>query len=138
MLPNELILTISAGNWGLDYVQNPAVFASAVDSNGNLILDGRMLVVGNWNTGEAMIEGNKAGHVCKDYSNDTCNDPYKTSDFYILAPGTGVYSTYNDGSYKTMSNIYGIACCCWCSKHCSSIMALYARQEHCTSVITNC
>ena len=103
VLPNELVLTVSAGNWGLDYVQNPAVFASAVDSNGNLILDGRMLVVGNWNSGEAMIEGNKSGHVCKDYSNGTCNDPYKTSDFYILAPGTGVYSTYNDGSYKTMS-----------------------------------
>ena len=101
-LPDELLLVMSAGNQTLGYVQNPAVFASAVDSNGNLLLDGRMLVVGMWNNG-GYSDGAKAGHVCKDYSNDTCNDPYKTKDFYILAPGVSVNSTYNDGGYKTMS-----------------------------------
>jgi len=103
VLPNELVLVVSAGNTTLGYVQNPATYASAVDSNGKLVLDGRMLVAGNWNTSSNTISGAKSGHVCKDYSNDTCNDTYRTSDFYILAPGMSVNSTYNDGSYKTMS-----------------------------------
>ena len=103
VLPDELVLVMSAGNQSLDYVQNPAVFASATNDNGSLVLDGRLLVVGNWNTGTNAIDGGKAGHVCKDYTNGTCNDTYKTSDFYILAPGTAVTSTYNDGGYKSMS-----------------------------------
>jgi len=102
VIPDELVLVVSAGNSGLDYVQNPATFASAVDSNGNLELDGRMLVAGNWNTSTQSIDGAKSGHVCKDYTTQ-CNDPYKTSDFYILAPGTNINSTYNDGGYKRMS-----------------------------------
>ena len=99
---SEIVLTVSAGNSGLDYVQNPATFASAVDADGNLLLDGRMLVVGNWNTGTGLVEGNKAGHVCKDYTTQ-CNDPYLTKDFYILAPGMRVYSTYLNGEYKNLS-----------------------------------
>ena len=102
---SEIVLTVSAGNTNLGYVQNPATFASAVDDNGNLLLDGRMLVVGNWNTSANTIEGAKSGHVCKDFTEatSTCNDPYLTKDFYILAPGTRINSTYLDGSYKTMS-----------------------------------
>jgi subtilisin family serine protease len=101
-LPNELVLTVSAGNSSLGYVQNPATLATAVDANGDLILDGRMLVVGNWNTTSNGIDGAKSGHVCKDYTTQ-CNDPYLTKDFYILAPGMSVYSTYLNGEWKTMS-----------------------------------
>jgi len=102
VLPSELVLVVSAGNTDAGYVQNPATMATAVDVNGNLELDGRMLIAGNWNTSTQTIDGAKSGHVCKDYTTQ-CNDTYKTSDFYILAPGTNINSTYNDGGYKKMS-----------------------------------
>lgn len=103
VIPTNMVLTVAAGNSNLGYVQNPATFAVATDANGNLVHGGRMLVVGNWNAGLGVVEGAKAGHMCKDYVNNTCNDRYRTSDFYILAPGSGVYSTSNTGSYSTMS-----------------------------------
>jgi len=102
VLPSELVLVVSAGNTGAGYVQNPATFASAVDASGNLELDGRMLIAGNWNTSTQTIDGAKSGHVCKDYTTQ-CNDPYKTSDFYILAPGTSINSVKNGGGYTKMS-----------------------------------
>ena len=99
---SELVITISAGNSSLGYVQNPATFATATDSSGNLILDGRMIVVGNWNPSTNTIDGAKSGHVCKDYT-DKCNDKYTTNQFYILAPGSNVMSATKDGGYKNMS-----------------------------------
>jgi len=102
VIPDELVLVVSAGNTDLGYVQNPATFASAVDNNNNLELDGRMLIAGNWNTSTQTIDGAKSGHVCKDYTTQ-CNDTYKTSDFYILAPGTNINSVKNGGGYARMS-----------------------------------
>jgi len=102
VIPDELVLVVSAGNTNLGYVQNPATFASAVDSNNNLELDGRMLIAGNWNTSTQTIDGAKSGHVCKDYTTQ-CNDSYKTSDFYLLAPGTSINSVNNGGGYTRMS-----------------------------------
>ena len=100
---SEIVVTMSAGNQSIDYVQSPAQLAAAADADGNLYMDGRMLVVGNWNKTTNTVDGAKAGHICTDYSNGTCNDPYRVSDFYILAPGMQVNSTYNDGGYKNMS-----------------------------------
>jgi hypothetical protein len=102
VLPSELVLVVSAGNTDAGYVQNPATMASAVDTNGVLELDGRMLIAGNWNTSTQTIDGGKSGHVCKSYTTQ-CNDPYKTSDFYLLAPGSNINSTYLNGEYKRMS-----------------------------------
>jgi len=61
-----------------------------------------MLIAGNWNTSTQTIDGAKSGHVCKDYTTQ-CNDTYKTSDFYILAPGTNINSVNNGGGYTRMS-----------------------------------
>jgi subtilisin family serine protease len=102
-MPDELVFTMSAGNASNEYSAAPTPIATAVDGNGDLLLDGRVLIVGNWNKTSSGIDGGKAGHVCRDWNGTTCDDPYKTSDFYILAPGISVYSTYNDGAYKTMS-----------------------------------
>ena len=104
-IPTSMVLTVSAGNTNLGYVQSPAVFAAATDAQGNLVHGGRMLVVGNWNSNLKVIEGAKSGHMCKDYRNNQCHDLYRTSDFYILAPGAGVYSTAfnNNNSTRAMS-----------------------------------
>lgn len=95
VIPRNMALTVSAGNSNLGYVQNPATFAVATDSAGNLIHGGRILVVGMWNAGLRTIEGAKAGHMCKDFRANVCQDRYRMSDFYILAPGAGVTSTSN-------------------------------------------
>jgi len=102
-IPANMVLTVSAGNSNLGYVQNPATFAVATDSAGNLVHGGRMLVVGNWNAGLGKVEGARAGHMCKDFVNNVCRDRYRMSDFYILAPGSGVYSTNRTGGYSVMS-----------------------------------
>lgn len=102
-LPKEMVLTVAAGNSSNGYVQNPATFATATDANGNLLLGGRILVVGNWNDGLKTVEGATAGHVCKDYSNNTCKDKYLIKDFYILAPGSGIVSTGIGDTTKSMS-----------------------------------
>ena len=98
-----VVLTVSAGNQNLPYPQNPASFAAAVDAQGNLILRGQMLIVGNWNDRAGRIESARAGHVCRDMHEGRCQDPYRTSDFYILAPGMSVSSTSDGDLYRSQS-----------------------------------
>ena len=88
---NDIILVNSAGNYGFNHSGDPGIWAVEVDASGNLILGGKMIIVGNWDNGT--IAGNKAGHVCLDISNNACNDQYKVSDFYILAPGNLINSS---------------------------------------------
>ncbi len=107
---NDIVLVNSAGN--SQYIGNyvpadPGLWATETDSSGNLILGGKMIIVGNW-TGTG-VSGNQAGHVCLnvDLVNNKCNDTHRISDFYILAPGMNINSTVptdldSDG-YMTMS-----------------------------------
>ncbi len=90
---NDMILVNSAGNTGHNHAGDPGIWAVEVDASGNLVLGGKMIIVGNWNG--STVSGNKAGHVCLDIntSNNTCNDTNKISDFYILAPGNMIYSS---------------------------------------------
>ena len=99
----ESVLVVSAGNHSENYVQSPAVFATATNADGTLMLDGRMLIAGNWNTGTQTVEGAGAGHICKAWDGAQCNDAYRTKDFYILAPGMGVEGANHDGGYRTLS-----------------------------------
>ena len=91
-LTPKLAVTVSAGNQSVPYPQNPATFATATDANGKLLLNGQMLVVGNWNAKAGRIEGAGAVTVCKNVAGTACLDQYKISDFYILAPGMLVNS----------------------------------------------
>ena len=100
---NDIIIVNSAGNYGFEHAGDPGIWATEVDSNGDLILGGKMVIVGNWNG--VGVSGNKAGHVCLDIntSNNTCNDEYRISDFYILAPGNNIYSTVTNNEYVSLS-----------------------------------
>ena len=94
---NDIILVNSAGNRGFDHAGDPGIWAVEEDNNGNLILGGKMVIVGSWDgTG---VAGNKAGHVCLNIntSNNTCNDTHRLSEFYILAPGSHINSTIPTG-----------------------------------------
>ena len=102
---NDMILVNSAGNSEFDFASDPGIWATEVDASGNLILGGKMVIVGNWDTTGQIVQGNKAGHVCLDIntSNNTCNDKHRISDFYILAPGQEIYSAVSDNGYVNMS-----------------------------------
>jgi subtilisin family serine protease len=100
---NDIILVNSAGNYGFDHAGDPGLWAVEEDANGNLILGGKMVIVGSWDgTG---VAGNKAGHVCLNINtaNNTCNDTHRLSDFYILAPGQAINSTIPGDGTATLS-----------------------------------
>jgi subtilisin family serine protease len=100
-----MVIVNSAGNQGLSVSANPGYFATAVDSNGDLVLGGKMLIVGAVDQNGNMASwSNQAGHICQsiNVADNTCNDTHKVSDFYILAPGW-TYSTKNDGTHGTMA-----------------------------------
>jgi Subtilase family len=88
-LGKDMILVNSAGNSGLAYPELPGTLAKAVDAQGNLVLGGRVIIVGAWNlqTNSMAAYSNRAGNICLNISNGACADKYRISDFYILAPG---------------------------------------------------
>ena len=95
----------TSGNkrYGLEIAAQPGYFATVTDDSGNLILGGKVLIVGAVDQTNAMASwSNWAGHLCRDVVDNKCNDKYKVSDFYVLAPGW-TYSTKNDGTYGTMA-----------------------------------
>ena len=103
-----MVLVNSAGNQGLDISAMPGWFATETDSSGNLVLGGKVLIVGGFDyhsdTDTPIINtnSNKAGHLCRVVVDNACTDKYKTSDFYVLAPWS-TKSTKNDGGYDGMS-----------------------------------
>ena len=98
-----LVIVNSAGNQGLSVSAMPGWFATETDVDGNLVLGGKVLIVGaSDNNGQSLSFSNKAGHLCRVVVDNSCKDQYKTSDFYVLAPGQ-TYSAHNDGAYENMS-----------------------------------
>jgi hypothetical protein len=88
------IIVAAAGNQGLAYSQVPGMFATQVDSKGNLVLGGKMLIVGYSDTaGNIAKSSNKAGSICTNIVGTTCNDPYLVKDFFVVAPGMQMYAS---------------------------------------------
>jgi hypothetical protein len=68
-----------------------------------LVLGGKMLIVGAVDQNNVMASySNRAGHLCMDITDNKCNDKYKVSDFYVLAPGS-TYSTNGEGGYQVLT-----------------------------------
>lgn len=108
-MKNNIVLVVAAGNDGTAYAGGITQLATSVDSKNNLVLGGRMLVVGSWDPykNSVALSSNRAGSLCTVMVGNVCQDKYKMSDFYILAPGTSITSTYPVGmiksGYSTMS-----------------------------------
>ena len=109
---NDIILVNSAGNGMMvdgevntEFALDPGIWATEVDANGNLVLGGKMIIVGNWGgtKAEGQVVGSKAGHVCLNIVDNKCQDKYKVKDFYILAPGNEVYSSVAGDGYNKLS-----------------------------------
>ena len=98
---SKSVIVISSGNAGTKYAQVPAAFATQTDANGNLLMGGRVLIVGNvvgdgkggWTIN---ANSNQAGTLCNSFTGDICNDKYYVKDFYVVAPGTGMMGSVPD------------------------------------------
>jgi subtilisin family serine protease len=89
-----MVLVAAAGNQGLPYAQFPGAFATQVDKSGNLVLGGRMLIVGSVNSNNVISSfSNRAGSLCTSLTGSTCNDKYYVKDFFVVAPGETVTSS---------------------------------------------
>lgn len=97
----DSVIVISAGNDRKPWSQGLAILATAVDSNNKLLLDGRVIIAGNYNTATQTLErfSNGAAHLCQQLdSKNNCLDKFKTYDFYLMAPGTRIVSTYPEST----------------------------------------
>ena len=100
----EMVLVVAAGNDNTPWAGSLSQLATATDTNGNLVLGGRVIVAGNWNSQGVTKAGkttygtgpnnNGAAQLCMVMIGTVCQDKYKVSDFYLLAPGTGITSTF--------------------------------------------
>lgn len=87
----SMVIVAAAGNDGLPYAQFPGAYATQVDANGNLLLGGRVLIVGSVNSNNVISSfSNRAGSFCTNLVGTTCKDPYYIKDFFVVAPGEGV------------------------------------------------
>ncbi|SVD65122.1 uncharacterized protein METZ01_LOCUS417976, partial [marine metagenome] len=103
-----MIIVNSAGNDGIEFAAEPGIYTTAVDSNGDLILSGRMIIVGSVNNNGTMsVWSNKAGHFCQTVTRDDnnnvtgCADVYETKNYYIVAPGETINSLDSDSDTDT-------------------------------------
>ena len=99
----DQVLVKAAGNSGADYSAAANQMATATGDDGTLLLNGQMLIVGNWDAAAGRITGNRAGNVCTTWQEGTCRDAAKISDSFLLAPGVDITSTYPGGDYAAMT-----------------------------------
>jgi len=87
------VLVAASGNQGLAYSAFPGVYATRTDSNGNLVMGGRMLIVGAVSADGKVMPSftNRAGHLCQNVVGTACADRYQVKDFYVVAPGMQSY-----------------------------------------------
>jgi len=106
---NGMIIVNSAGNRGRAYPDKPSHYATRVDENGDLYLNGQWLIVGAvGSTNEIASWSNRAGHICSNLESTDgvatgCNDEYRIRDFFVVAPGSGIYSTAVTGGNMPLS-----------------------------------
>lgn len=104
---NDAVLVVAAGNNAAKVAGFPAHLAVLENPDGSLMMDGRLIIAGNYDLMSSKTAGssNRAGTVCFDYNEtqNTCNTDRRVSDFYLMAPGQWSASTYKDGNYRVMS-----------------------------------
>jgi subtilisin family serine protease len=97
------VIVAAAGNSSAKFAQFPAAYATQTDANGNLIMGGRVLIVGNVVTdGKGSwtmnTSSNRAGSLCANFVGNVCQDKYYVKDFYVVAPGTGMWGAVPDAA----------------------------------------
>lgn len=106
------VIVAAAGNSSAKFAQFPAAYATQTDANGNLIMGGRVLIVGNvvgdgkggW---QMNATSNQAGSLCSNFVGNVCQDKYYVKDFYVVAPGTGMLGAVPDSARTTSAIAQG-------------------------------
>jgi len=109
----KAVIVASAGNSATGYAQFPGAFATQTDANGNLLMGGRVLIVGNvaadGKGGWVMNEtSNLAGSLCTTIVNNVCQDKYYVKDFYVVAPGSAILGAVPDQARSTSGIAQGV------------------------------
>ena len=107
------VVVASAGNSGTGYAQFPGAFATQTDPNGNLLMGGRVLIVGNVmqdkNKNWVMNpDSNQAGSLCSNIINNVCQDKYYVKDFYVVAPGSAILGAVPDAARSASGIAQGV------------------------------
>jgi len=107
------VIVASAGNSATGYAQFPGQFATQTDADGNLLMGGRVLIVGNvaanGKGGWVMNPtSNQAGSICTTIVNNVCQDKYYVKDFYVVAPGSAILGAVPDVARSTAGIKQGI------------------------------
>ena len=102
--PN-MVLVVAAGNDSKNYSAGYAELAVATNPNGTLMFGGRVIVAGNYNVAVNTLSptSNAAGTICMNFINNVCQDQYKISNFFLMAPGDNVTSTAIGGGTTKLS-----------------------------------
>jgi len=105
-LTGQSVLVLAAGNGGAKTPGAEGALATATDANGNLLLGGKVIIAGNYNPATKTIDptSNQAGSLCAVAVANVCQDKYKISDFYLMAPG-GVVSVTQANSTVTPTGV---------------------------------
>lgn len=92
----EMVIVLAAGNEGKPWPQALATLATLTNIDGSLQFDGRIIIAGNYDSTNNVINkySNRAAHLCQTLVNGVCTDKYRTYDFYLMAPGTNIVSTF--------------------------------------------
>jgi len=110
-MKGNMVLVLAAGNDATAWAGGLAQIATATDKSGNLLLGGRVIIAGNWNEQSNTGLGpnsNAAATLCQVVVANVCQDKYRMSQFYLLAPGTGISSTVPTSLNSTgLSNMTG-------------------------------
>lgn len=107
------VIVASAGNSATGYAQFPGQFATQTDADGNLLMGGRVLIVGNvmqdskknWVMNPT---SNQAGSICTTIVNNVCQDKYYVKDFYVVAPGSAIVGAVPDAARSAAGIKQGI------------------------------
>ena len=94
-MSGDSVLVIAAGNNSTAWSGSYSQLAVATDKSGNLIMGGRVIVAGNWNSQTNAGSGpgnNGAAHLCQVVIGNVCQDKFQMWQFYLMAPGTGTTS----------------------------------------------
>jgi hypothetical protein len=109
----KAVIVASAGNSATGYAQFPGAFATQTDTNGNLLMGGRVLIVGNVAAdgigGWVMnATSNQAGSLCTTIVNNVCQDKYYVKDFYVVAPGSAILGAVPDQARSASGIAQGV------------------------------
>jgi len=104
MANSDIILVNSAGN-SQKIAMAPGWYATATNDDGSLMLDGRVIIVGSYDSASGTNNSYSAtaGGICWDVVNDVCQDEYTVSDFFIRAPESMTSLDNYDSQYTSMS-----------------------------------